>query len=88
MYKAIQLFLILILYRIVLSLIKTFGDTEEGRLRLYQTADVIILYTNGPMGNTWGVCNRRIHDPDTTQAAYPAIIMAGAYSKLSKQYYR
>ena len=83
--------LALILYRIVLSLIETFGDTEEGRRRLYQTADVIILFTNGPMRkmrNTWGVCNRHIHNSDPTQPAYPAIIMAGAYSKFSKQDYR
>ena len=66
---------------ILFSLLETFGDSEEGRLRLYQTADVVILYTNGPMATTWGVCGQYVHAPDDTQASYRAIIMAASYCK-------
>ena len=62
-----------------------FGDTPEGRLRLYQTADVVFLYVNSPFpqqnGKIYGVCKREVHAPDENQWSYNAVLMVGDFSK-------
>ena len=66
------------------SFINRFGDSPEGRLRVYQTSDIVILYLNSPLSEhgskIWGVCNREVHAPDGDQREH-AILTVGRYGK-------
>ena len=71
------------------SFINRFGDSPEGRLRVYQTSDIVILYLNSPLSEhgskIWGVCNREVHAPDGDQREH-AILTVGRYGKLAHKY--
>ena len=58
-----------------------FGDSEEGRLRLYQTADVVILLLNNGMTDASGVCNRWLLSPEGTQKEFRFAVFVAAPSK-------
>ena len=58
-----------------------FGDSEDGRLRLYQTADVVILLLNNGMTDASGVCNSYLHAPEGSQKEYRFTVFVAAHSK-------
>ena len=80
-----MIYVITFLFHIFYSLLTHFGDTPEGRLRLFQTADVVFLYVNTPFpqqnGKIYGVCKREVHTPDEYQWSYNAVLMVGDFSK-------
>ena len=68
---------------LLLFSVKTlFGDSEEGRLRLYQTADVVILLLNNKMKDTYGICTSHLHEPEGTQKEYRFAVLKASYSEL------
>ena len=74
--------MIILISRLFLYSVKTlFGDSEEGRLRLYQTADVVLLLLNNGMNDASGVCNSYLHEPEGTQKEYRFAVFVAAYSK-------
>ena len=58
-----------------------FGDSAEGRERLYQTADVVLLLLNNGMNDASGVCNSHLHAPEGDQKEYRFAVFVAAYSK-------
>ena len=67
------------------SFLTRFGDTPEGHLRVYQTADIVFLYLNNPLSEhnsqIYGVCKREVIPPDENFDFHHAILMVGNYSK-------
>ena len=60
-----------------------FGDTAAGRLRLYQTADVVLLLLNHGMKGAAGTCFSSLNDPEGSQKKYPFATFVASYSKIS-----
>ena len=58
-----------------------FGDSEEGRTRLYQSADVVLLLLNNGMSDAAGVCNSYLHASEGTQKEYRFAVFVASYSK-------
>ena len=64
-----------------------FGDSEEGRLRLHQTADVVIILLNNPMGDidpdtiVNGICGRDLFKPDRPRYL-PVVALHASYGKI------
>ena len=73
--------LISISYLLIHSVKTLFGDSEEGRLRLYQTADVVLFLLNNGMNDASGVCNSYLHEPEGTQKEYRFAVFVAAYSE-------
>ena len=65
----------------LISAVNLFGDSEEGRRRLYQTADVVLLLLNNEMADTSGVCYLSIHEPEGSQNEYRLVVLPSPYSK-------
>ena len=65
---------------------KVFGDSEAGRTRLYQSADVILLLLNNGMKGAAGVCNGYLHEPEGTQKEYRAAVFVASYCKKPEHY--
>ena len=65
----------------VISVKTVFGDSEEGRLRLYQTADVVLLLLNNGMKDASGMCTSSLHEPEGTQKEYRFAVFVASYSK-------
>ena len=68
------------------SMQTVFGDSEDGKRRLYQTADVVLLLINygmkgEPSGITWGVCQRWFRAPGDSQRTSRIAILTGSYGK-------
>ena len=63
-----------------------FGDSEAGRTRLYQTADVVLLLLNNGMKDAYGVCNSNLHAPEGTQKEYRFAVFAASYCKIFREY--
>ena len=59
-----------------------FGDSADGRLRLYQTADVVLLLINNEMTDAAGVCLSSLHEPEGLQKEYPFGVFVATYSKI------
>jgi hypothetical protein len=57
-----------------------FGDSEEGRTRLYQSADVILLLLNNGMNDASGVCFSYLNEPEGTQKEYRFAVFVASYS--------
>ena len=57
-----------------------FGDSEEGRLRLYQTADVVLLLLNNQMSDAAGVCFSSLHAPEGSQKEYRFAVFVASHS--------
>ena len=58
-----------------------FGDSEEGRLRLYQTADDVLLLINNGMEDASGMSFSALHEPEGSQKEYRFAVFVGGYSK-------
>ena len=58
-----------------------FGDSEEGRTRLYQSADVVLLLLNNGMKGAAGVCTTWLHAPEGTQKSYRFATFVASYSE-------
>ena len=69
-----------------LSVRTVFGDTEEGRLRLYQTADVVLLLLNHGMKGAAGICFSSLNAPEGSQKKYPFATFVASYSKIIISY--
>ena len=63
-----------------------FGDSEEGRTRLYQSADVVLLLLNNGMKGAAGVCTNWLHAPEGTQKSYRFATFVASYSKCFKNF--
>ena len=61
-----------------------FGDSEEGRTRLYQSADVVLLLLNNGMKDAAGICTDGLHAPEGTQKSYRFATFVASYSKCVK----
>ena len=59
-----------------------FGDSEEGRTKLYQSADVVLLLLNNGMKGAAGVCTTWLHAPEGTQKSYRFATFVASYSEL------
>ena len=58
-----------------------FGDSQEGRTRLYQSADVVLLLLNNKMKDAAGMCFSALHEPEGTQKEYRFAVLVASYSK-------
>ena len=63
-----------------------FGDSEEGRTRLYQSADVVLLLLNNGMKGAAGVCTNWLRAPEGTQKSYRFATFVASYSKCFKNF--
>ena len=64
-----------------ISVKTAFGDSEAGRTRLYQSADVVLLLLNNGMSDASGVCNSYLHAPEGTQKEYRFAVFVASYCK-------
>merc|ERR1711936_1293489 len=62
------------------SVKNVFGDSEEGRLRLYQTADVVLLLINNGMEDASGMSFSALHEPEGSQKEYRFAVFVGGYN--------
>ena len=74
--------MMILISRLSLYSVKTlFGDSEEGRLRLYQTADVVLFLLNNKMKDTYGICTSHLHEPEGTQKEYRFAVLQASYGE-------
>ena len=65
-----------------------YGDSEVGRLRLHQTADIVVLFLNNPMGDSEpgivvnGICQHDLFAPERPKYL-PVILLHAHYGKSS-----
>ena len=59
-----------------------FGDSKEGRTKLYQTADVVLILLNHGMTDASGKCTY-LPDPENKQKEYRFVLFVASYSKQS-----
>ena len=67
----------------LISVVNLFGDSEEGRRRLYQTSDVVLLLLNNEMEDSSGVCYSHLHAPEGSQKEYRFAVFVAPYSKIA-----
>ena len=77
------------IFLIPFSVKNRFGNSDEGRLRVHQTADVVVVMLNNPMGApsatcptcvNLGICFSPLFSPEKPYA-FPAIALHAHYGK-------
>ena len=59
-----------------------FGDSDEGRLRLYQTADAVLLLLNNEMTDASGACLSSLHKSEGSQKEFRFVTFVASYCKI------
>ena len=59
----------------IFSMRTVFGDSEAGRRRLYQTADIVLLLLNQGMSNTVGEQTSHLHRQEGSQKYQMAVFL-------------